>query len=117
MRARRPWSARGIRALVRIFAVLVLALWCGQAAAYTALVVVDAGGEACPEDDEHGCNCPPDCGCCARCAHAAPAVPPSPVAVDLAFPLFTELPSDAIAAAPPSAELRDIQHVPKLALT
>lgn len=117
MRPRRRGIARGIRRIIRVFAVIVLALWFGQAAAYAAsLVVLDRCAESCPEDDEHGCHCPPDCGCCARCAHAPPAVPPAPMALELPFRLFVELPCDTIGPAPPSADPGDILHVPKLAL-
>src|SRR6185503_10516974 len=104
-----------IRAIVRIVSIVVLTLWFGQATAFAAaLVVVDRCAQDCPEDDERGCDCPPDCGCCADCSHPAPAVPPATPRLEPAFPLFIEIACPDVARAQAFDEPGEILHVSKL---
>ncbi|WP_437760612.1 hypothetical protein [Sorangium sp. So ce1389] len=112
LRRRRQRSpSRWARQVVRLLSALVLALVVSQSAAAYAFVVLDGCEESCP-DDEDGCDCPLDCasGCCAVRVAGIPVSPSVPV---LFRPSAVERLLLLAERAPPSAEAREVLHVPK----
>jgi hypothetical protein len=101
---------------------LVLALWVGQVAA-PVLALMCLGDylgehteESCPDDDERGCHCPPNCGCCVTCSRGAPAMPPAMTALNPRLAVLVMFLSPRPDRDPPKAEPGEILHVPKRSL-
>ncbi|XYI03608.1 hypothetical protein ACMHYB_29120 [Sorangium sp. So ce1128] len=110
-RRRQRSQSRWARQIVRLLSAMLLAFVVSQSAAAYAFVVLDGCEEPCP-DDEDGCDCPLDCasGCCAvRVA----GIPLSPSVPFLFRPSAVERLMLLAERAPPSAEAREVLHVPK----
>lgn len=100
--------------MARLPIILAFAILLGQAAGLSAFLAAEQGcTEKCPGDSPDG-TCPPACQFCACCT--APRTLPPESGTTMPVPAVGQRVPSRGDEAPPSAEPREILHVPKLAL-
>jgi hypothetical protein len=109
--SRRPVPTAGV---VRLLAILALALFVGQAIGLQELIDRDDCVQSCPGDDANG-DCPLGCQSCTCCPSTRPVLV-TQIAVTLPS-LTHDVVRSAASGIPPSPDPKDILHIPKRILS